>query len=124
MPSTSPAATPSPSGASHDSETGPELLGAPRRRRRGDARALGVELGALAQPGDQHAALAAAGRVLVGDGDLLEAALRLAEVDQALEPLVGEASPSKRPTTRVSAAVSSGAPLRVVTRIRLTRRPS
>ncbi len=75
---------------------GAQLLGAPRRRGGGDARALGVELVAPAQPGDQHAALAAARRVLVGDGDLLEAALRLAEVDQALEPLVGEAPRPRR----------------------------
>ena len=58
-------------GAAHDSDTAPELLGPRRRGGGGHARPLGVELLALSEPGDQHAALAAARRVLVGDGHLL-----------------------------------------------------
>ena len=62
-----------------------ELLGARRRGGGRHARLLGAELVARAEAGDQHAALPAAGRVLVRDGDLLQPALRLAELDQPLE---------------------------------------
>ena len=75
----------------------------------GHARALGVQLVALAEPGDQHPAAAAAGGVLVGDGHLAQAGLRLAQVDQRLERGLAESdSSSKSGTTRVSAAVSLG----------------
>ena len=72
---------------------GAELLRAPRRRGGGHARLLGAELVALAEPRDQDAALAAARGVLVRDGDLLQPALRLAQLHQPLKRGVGERSP-------------------------------
>ena len=62
-----------------------QLLGARRRGGRRHACLLGAEAVARSQARDQHAPLAAAGRVLVRHRDLLQPALRLAQLDQPLK---------------------------------------
>jgi hypothetical protein len=68
----------------------PQLLGPGRRGRRRHPGALGVELVALAQAGDQHATLAAARRVLVRHRHLAQSGARLTELDQLLQGGVGQ----------------------------------
>ena len=51
---------------------------------------LGVQLRALAQARDQNPAAAASGRVLVGDRDLSQPRLGLAELHQCLKRRIGE----------------------------------
>ena len=96
MPSTRPPATPSPAGRVPGQRHGAELPGPAGGRGGRHPGALGVELRALAEAGDQHPAPAAAGRVLVGDRDLAQAGLGLAELHQRLERRIARAT---RPRT-------------------------
>ena len=83
---------------------GPELARTSGGDRRRDARLLGVELAALAESGDQHAAT-----VLVEDGHLLQARLRLAGLDEGLESGLVEALAVEQPDhPRVGSRVGSG----------------
>ena len=84
MPSTIAACAPPPSGAAQESRLRAELAGALRGRAGGHACALVVELVALAEAGDDHPAPA----VLVRHGDLAQAALRLAGLDERLDGVV------------------------------------
>ena len=82
MPSTNPAA-PTWCGTSQQRALRAEIAGAAGHAGGGDAGALGVELVALAQPGEHVAA-----PVVVGDRELAQACAGLAGVDQRLQHAV------------------------------------
>ena len=85
VPSTSADSTPSPPGLAQDSDTAPSSLARAAAAAAATRACSAPKLVASAQTGDQHAALPAAGSVLVRDRDLLQPALRLAQLDQALK---------------------------------------
>ena len=79
-----------PSGAAQESDVAPSSEALSGRRGGGHPRRLAVQLVALAEPRDQHAALPAVRGLLVGHGDLARARLGLPALDERLEVLLAE----------------------------------
>ena len=119
MPSTSPAATPSPSGAAHESDTAPSSLARPAAAAAATRARSASNSSRLPRPAISTRRWPPPGASSWATATFLSPAFASPSSTSALQALVGQrARPRTAPTTRVSAAVSSGAPLRVVTLIR------
>ena len=90
MPSTRPPATPSPGGASQESDTAPSSLALPAAAAAATLARSASSSERLPRARDQNPAAAASGRVLVGDRDLAQPRLGLAELHQRLKRRIGE----------------------------------